>query len=37
MRKLRVSTLVTLDGVVQDPGGLGETEHGGWSGPFFND
>jgi dihydrofolate reductase len=37
MRKLSVSTLVTLDGVVQDPGGFGETEHGGWSGPFFND
>ncbi len=37
MRKLSVSTLVTLDGVVQDPGGFGETPHGGWSGPFFND
>lgn len=37
MRKLSVSTLVTLDGVVQDPGGFGETRHGGWSGPFFND
>jgi dihydrofolate reductase len=37
MRTLSVSTLVTLDGVVQDPGGFGETEDGGWSGPFFND
>jgi dihydrofolate reductase len=37
MRKLSVSTLVTLDGVVQDPGGFGETEHGGWAGPYFND
>jgi dihydrofolate reductase len=37
MRKLSVSTLVTLDGVIQDPGGFGETEQGGWANPFFND
>jgi dihydrofolate reductase len=37
MRKLSVSTLVTLDGVLQDPGGFGETENGGWSGPYFDD
>jgi dihydrofolate reductase len=37
MRKLRVSTLVTLDGVIQDPGGFGETEHGGWANPYFSD
>lgn len=37
MRKLTVSTLVTLDGVLQDPGGFGEIEQGGWSGPFFDD
>lgn len=37
MRKLAVSTLVTLDGVIQDPGGFGEIEQGGWSGPYFND
>jgi dihydrofolate reductase len=37
MRKLIVSTLVTLDGVVQDPGGFGETKDGGWSGSYFND
>jgi len=30
MRKLSVSTLVTLDGVIQDPGGFGETAQGGW-------
>lgn len=35
MRKLSVSTLVTLDGVIQDPGGFGETEQGGWATPFF--
>ena len=35
MRKLSVSTLVTLDGVIQDPGGFGETAHGGWANPYF--
>ena len=35
MRKLSVSTLVTLDGVIQDPGGFGETEAGGWGNPYF--
>jgi len=37
VRALCVSTLVTLDGVVQDPGGFGETEDGGWSHPYFDD
>jgi dihydrofolate reductase len=37
MRKLNVSTLVTLDGVIQDPGGFGETEQGGWANPYFSD
>lgn len=35
MRKLTVSTLVTLDGVLQDPGGFGETQQGGWANPYF--
>jgi dihydrofolate reductase len=35
MRKLSVSTLVTLDGVIQDPGGFGETKDGGWAHPYF--
>jgi dihydrofolate reductase len=35
MRKLSVSTLVSLDGVIQDPGGFGETEQGGWANLFF--
>ena len=35
MRKLSVSTLVTLDGVIQDPGGFGETGQGGWASPYF--
>jgi hypothetical protein len=37
MRKLTVQTFVTLDGVVQDPGGFGETERGGWALDFFDD
>jgi dihydrofolate reductase len=37
MRKLVVSTLVTLDGVVQDPGGFGETAQGGWARPYFDE
>lgn len=37
MRKLSVSTLVSLDGVIQDPGGFGETEAGGWANPYFTD
>ena len=37
MRKLSVSTLVTLDGVIQDPGGFGETNQGGWGNPYFTE
>jgi dihydrofolate reductase len=37
MRKLSVSTLVTLDGVIQDPGGFGETDQGGWGNPYFTE
>ncbi|MGH3735460.1 MAG: dihydrofolate reductase family protein [Micromonosporaceae bacterium] len=36
MRKLHVATLVTLDGVTQDPGGFGETAQGGWAGRHFD-
>jgi dihydrofolate reductase len=28
---------VTVDGVMQDPGGVGEIEHGGWSNRYFDD
>jgi dihydrofolate reductase len=28
---------VTIDGVMQDPGGVGEIEHGGWSSEYFSD
>jgi len=37
MRKLVVSTLVSLDGVIQDPGGFGETAQGGWASPYFSE
>jgi dihydrofolate reductase len=37
MRKVVAAEYVTLDGVMTDPGGVGEIEHGGWSNPYFND
>jgi dihydrofolate reductase len=37
MRKLTVSTLVALDGVIQDPGGFGETDQGGWANRYFTE
>jgi dihydrofolate reductase len=37
MRTLSVSTLVSLDGIIQDPGGFGETEYGGWANPYFTE
>jgi dihydrofolate reductase len=37
MRKVVAVEYVTLDGVMQDPGGVGEIEHGGWSAPYFDD
>jgi dihydrofolate reductase len=37
MRKLVVAEYLSLDGVMQDPGGSGEFEKGGWSGPYFSD
>jgi dihydrofolate reductase len=37
VRKIIVSTLVTLDGVVEDPGGMAGSEHGGWANTYFGD
>jgi dihydrofolate reductase len=37
MRKLNVSTLVTLDGVIQDPGGFQELEKGGWGSRYIDE
>jgi dihydrofolate reductase len=37
MRKIIVSEFVSLDGVMQDPGGVGEFEHGGWTSPYWSD
>ena len=37
MGKLTVSTFVSLDGVMQDPGGVGEFDRGGWQIQFFDD
>jgi dihydrofolate reductase len=37
MRRLIAGAFVTLDGVVQDPGGFGETGPGGWALEYFDD
>jgi hypothetical protein len=42
VRKLIVSEFITLDGVVQAPGGEDEDrdggfEHGGWTVPYWHD
>jgi dihydrofolate reductase len=37
MRKLIAGVFVTLDGVVQDPGGFGELEGGGWAQDYFDE
>ena len=37
MRKLNVSTLVTLDGVIQEPGGFQQLEEGGWGNRYFDE
>jgi dihydrofolate reductase len=37
MRKVVAAEYITIDGVMQDPGGVGEIEHGGWSNRYFND
>jgi dihydrofolate reductase len=37
MRKVCVTEFVTLDGVMEDPGGAEGFEHGGWSFQFWND
>ena len=37
MRRIIVSTLVTLDNVIEDPAGFGGSPHGGWAAPYFTD
>lgn len=37
MRKLVISTFLSLDGVMEDPGGSEGTPFGGWTIPFWND
>jgi dihydrofolate reductase len=36
MRKIIVSEFLTLDGVMEDPGGSEGGKHGGWQMPFFD-
>jgi dihydrofolate reductase len=37
MRKIIVSEFVSLDGVVEDPGGSEKSKHGGWTWGYWND
>jgi dihydrofolate reductase len=37
MRRVIAAEYVTVNGVMTDPGGVGEIEHGGWSNPYFDD
>jgi dihydrofolate reductase len=37
MGKVTVAMYVSVDGVVEDPGGAEGSAHGSWSGPYFND
>ena len=37
MRKVIVSEYVTLEGVIEDPGRVEKTEHGGWCFQFWNE
>ena len=36
MRKIIVSEFITLDGIMDDPGGADQTKHGGWSFQYWN-
>lgn len=37
MSKVVVTEFVSLDGVMEDPGGSEKFEHGGWTGPYWNE
>lgn len=37
MRKVIVSEFVSLDGVMEDPGGAEKFEHGGWTMPYWSE
>ncbi len=37
MRKVVVSEFLSLDGVMEDPGGAEKFERGGWTQPYWND
>jgi dihydrofolate reductase len=37
MRKIIVSEFMSLDGVIEDPGGAEGFEHGGWTFPYWSD
>lgn len=37
MRKIIVTEFISLDGVIEDPGGSEKSKHGGWTFPYWSD
>jgi hypothetical protein len=37
MRKIFVTEFISLDGVMEDPGGAEKFVHGGWTMPYWSD
>ncbi len=37
MEKIIATEFITLEGVMEDPGGAEKTKHGGWSGQYWNE
>jgi len=37
MRKIIVTEFISLDGIIEDPGGAENYKHGGWSRPYWSD
>jgi dihydrofolate reductase len=37
MSKIVVTEFISLDGVIEDPGGSEASKHGGWTRPYWND
>ena len=37
MRKIIVSEFMPLDGVMEDPGGVEKSKHGGWTMPYWSE
>ena len=36
-KKIIATEFISLDGIMEDPGGAEKTKHGGWSGQYWNE